>query len=237
MNDRDRRAREAAEREEAALVELVHDYVNSGVHSPLWRSKRLVDWIAAEVRDRDRKRWTEAQLLAAGERMMARVRARQAPVRRVYERPPERPAVIHGSPVHVLDVAASERASPVVELGVAAGVGRELWEEPCDTWIELPNDVPNGRYVSLRIIGDSMEPLMHTGDTVLVRVGDPVKKNAVIVARHPEDGYVCKRVAALRPRTIELASLDASRAPITIPRDDRLVVGTVVMVWCSHRER
>jgi SOS-response transcriptional repressor LexA len=237
MSDERDVRRERMEREEEALVDLVHDYINGGIHSPLWRSKRFVDWMAEEVRDRDRKRWTDAQLLAAGERMMARVRARQAPVRRVYEHPPQRPPAVEGSPATVLDAAAAARATPVVELGVAAGVGRDLWEETCDSWIELPEDVPNGRYVALRIVGDSMEPLMHTGDTVLVKVGGPVKRNAVIVARHPENGYVCKRVAALTSRMIELASLDASREPITIPRDHRLIVGTVIMVWCTHRER
>jgi SOS-response transcriptional repressor LexA len=236
MKNTDRLWREQREREEDALVDLVHEYINGGVYSPLWRSKRFVDWIADEVRDRDRKRWTDAQLLAAGERMMARVRARQAPLRRVFERPPERAAPVEGSPAHVLEVAAAKRATPVVELGVAAGVGRDLWEEACDTWIELPEDVPAGKYVALRIVGDSMEPLMHTGDTVLVHVGAPVKRNAVVVARHPENGYVCKRVASLTSRAIELASLDASRDPIRIPRDDRLVVGTVVMVWCTHRQ-
>jgi SOS-response transcriptional repressor LexA len=225
------------EREKDVIIKLVHDYINGGIDSPMWRSKRLIDWIAREVRDRDRKRWTDAQLLAAAERMMSRVRARQAPVRRVYERPAERVPDVEGPPARVIEAAARVRAIPVVELGVAAGVGRDLWEEACDAWIELPEDVPVGRYVALKIIGDSMAPLMHTGDTVLVRIGGPVKRDTVIVARHPDDGYVCKRVAALTPRLIQLASLDASREPITIPRDDRLIVGTVVMVWCAHRDR
>jgi SOS-response transcriptional repressor LexA len=76
---------------------------------------------------------------------------------------------------------------------------------------------------------------MHTGDTVLVRRGGEVKRDTVIVARHPDDGYVCKRVSRVRRASIELASLAPGRPAIAIPRDARLVVGTVMLVWCTHR--
>jgi phage repressor protein C with HTH and peptisase S24 domain len=124
----------------------------------------------------------------------------------------------------------------VVELGIAAGVGRELWDEPVQSWVELPPDVPPGKYVALKIVGESMAPLMHTGDTVLVRIGADVKRDTVVVARHPEDGYVCKRVSRVRRDAIELSSLDPGRPIITIPRDPSLMVGTVVLVWCQHRK-
>ena len=130
----------------------------------------------------------------------------------------------------------ARRHVPVVELGIAAGVGRELWDEPAEAWVELPNDTPAGEYVALRIVGDSMAPLMHTGDTVLVRRGADVKRDTVIVARHPDDGYVCKRVSRVRRTSIELASLAPGRPPIAIQRDARLVVGTVMLVWCTHRQ-
>jgi phage repressor protein C with HTH and peptisase S24 domain len=134
------------------------------------------------------------------------------------------------------DGGTSRRVVPVVELGIAAGVGRELWDEPADAWVEVPNDAPAGDYVALRVVGDSMAPLMHTGDTVLVRRGADVRRDTVIVARHPDDGYVCKRVSRVRRESIELASLAPGRPPIVIPRDARLVVGTVMLVWCSHRQ-
>ena len=72
-------------------------------------------------------------------------------------------------------------------------------------------------------------------DTILVQLGLPLQRDRVIVARHPEDGYVCKVVRRIRSATIELASLDPSRPVIRIPRDERLIVGTVVLVWCTHR--
>jgi phage repressor protein C with HTH and peptisase S24 domain len=80
-----------------------------------------------------------------------------------------------------------------------------------------------------------MAPLMHTEDTVLVRVDSAVKRDTVIVARHPEDGYMCKRVSRVRRDMIELTSLEPGRPVITIPRDPRNVVGTVILVWCKHR--
>jgi phage repressor protein C with HTH and peptisase S24 domain len=125
-----------------------------------------------------------------------------------------------------------------VDLAVAAGVGRELWDEPAEAWLALAPSLgvepPPGRYLALRVAGDSMEPVMHTGDTVLVALGRPLRPGAVVVARRPEEGYVCKRVRALRPRVAELESLAPGREVIRIPRDDQLVVGQVVAVWCHH---
>jgi SOS-response transcriptional repressor LexA len=80
-----------------------------------------------------------------------------------------------------------------------------------------------------------MAPLMHTGDTVLVRVGGDVQRETVVVARHPENGYVCKRVRTVRRDAIELASLEPGNPIIRLPRDPACIVGTVVMVWCGHR--
>jgi hypothetical protein len=51
------------------------------------------------------------------------------------------------------------------------------------------------------------------------------------VARHPEDGYICKRVRRVRGATIELESLAPGRPVITLPRRDELVLGTVVAAW------
>jgi phage repressor protein C with HTH and peptisase S24 domain len=122
-----------------------------------------------------------------------------------------------------------------VELGVAAGIGRELWDEPVENWLDLPAQLPDGDYLALKISGESMAPLMHTGDTILLRLGSQVQRDTVIVARHPEDGYVCKRVGRLSRDTIDLVSLEPGRAPVQIPRCADLIVGTVLMVWCKHR--
>jgi SOS-response transcriptional repressor LexA len=222
------------------LAEAIGHLLEADADGPLWRDPRFIDWLKAEARENDRsaRRRTDCELAAQGRAMVARLRARQLGIARAAEAPRLRPPSVPETPGDLLAVAARERAAPVVELGVAAGVGRELWDEMPDQWVELPIEVPDDRrYLALRIVGESMAPVMHTDDVVLVRVGPDVKVDTVIVARHPDDGYVCKRVSRVRKRGIELASLEAGRPLITIPRDPALVVGTVLLVWCTHRER
>jgi SOS-response transcriptional repressor LexA len=231
--------------DELRLAELAGRELLRDSESPVWRHDGFAAWAGDEARTYDERRrfggQTDEEFLARGRELRARVLARGLGVRRTTNAPAMRAirqVAERGSPAQVLDWARTERATPVIDLGVAAGVGRELWDEAPDQWVELPPDVPGDRrYVALRIVGESMAPVMHTGDVVLVRVGPDVKVDTVIVARHPDDGYVCKRVSRLRRRGIELASLEPGRPLITIPRDPALIVGTVLLVWCAHRER
>lgn len=119
-------------------------------------------------------------------------------------------------------------------LSVAAGVGHELWDEPADAWLEVPAGVAPGQHVALSVRGDSMHPLLHDGDRLLVRLGSDVVAGDVIVARRPDDGYVVKRVASVTADALRLASDNAAYADFTLPRDPALVVGTVVLRWCAH---
>jgi phage repressor protein C with HTH and peptisase S24 domain len=57
----------------------------------------------------------------------------------------------------------------------------------------------------------------------------------VVVARHPEHGYVVKRVGRVSSVRVELVSLNADYAPLEIPNDSALVLGTVLLRWCPHR--
>lgn len=216
------------------LAELIGRELTRDPEHPLWRDERFLTWLAAEAREEQERtqRLSDAEFQERGEAIMARAHARRLRVAcqripRAVMRGPlerERPRAVRTGPV------------PVVELGIAAGVGRELWDEPVSSWVEMPPKMPLGEYVALKIIGNSMAPLMHTGDTVLVRVGSDVQRDTVIVARHPDDGYVCKRVAGIRRRFIELSSLERGRPRIIIPRDPTNIVGTVVLVWCHHRQ-
>jgi SOS-response transcriptional repressor LexA len=217
------------------LAELLGRELARDPDHPIWADDRFLRWFADKAREEyDRThRMSDDEFRRRGAEFMARVNARKLRVtrgnkavhvrRRASGSGDDRPRPVRTGPV------------PVVELGIAAGVGRELWDEPVSSWIELPSDVAPGQYIALKIIGNSMTPLMHTGDTVLVRVGSNVQRDTVIVARHPDDGYVCKRVSRLRRGAIELSSLEPGRPPIVIPRDPTLIVGTVVLVWCHHR--
>jgi SOS-response transcriptional repressor LexA len=140
----------------------------------------------------------------------------------------ERSALVPGTFAQVTELAAQERCAPRVDLRVAAGVGRELWDEGCDAWVELPNGVPAGKYVALTVGGDSMTPLLHDGDVILVNPHAKVARDSVVVARRPDDGYVVKHVARLGRTELELASLNPAYAPFTIARDPGAIVGTLV---------
>lgn len=206
------------------LIRLAAMQLEAGPDSAAAQDEHLLQWQAVEARRRSEADDIDGshrdRVSAIARRIEAAAWSGRMPVVRRQGAPPLR----DGS------------ATPNIDLGVAAGVGRDLWDEPCDSWIELPEEMPQGRYLGLGVSGDSMEPLMHSGDTILVRVGSEVHPDTVIVARHPDDGYVVKRVARLTPTSIHLAALNPGYPPISIPRDPSLIVGTVVMRWCAHGE-
>jgi phage repressor protein C with HTH and peptisase S24 domain len=45
---------------------------------------------------------------------------------------------------------------------------------------------------------------------------------------------VVKRVGGLAGSRVELESFNPDYPPIVIPRDPSLVLGTVLLRWCSH---
>lgn len=203
------------------------------------REERFLDWLAQEARERSRNadRRPEREWLERGAELVARMHERSLRIQRGLQ-----------PRIHVADagrqngkgdvvVVYYQRRAPFVDLGVAAGVGRELWDEMPDQWIEVPASLPDANYVALRIVGDSMTPLIHSGDTVLVKREPAVIPNTMVVARHPDDGYVCKKVERLTATDVVLASLAPDGPRVVIPRDPRLIIGTVVMIWCTHRSK
>jgi SOS-response transcriptional repressor LexA len=198
--------------------------------------ERFFDWWARDLRARESSAGEfEARAVAFEARVRARIAEIRYGVRVMNERPGQRPPPVDGPVAQVLDRASAERCAPAFDLRVAAGVGRDLWDEPCTSWIELPEDVRNGQHIALTVAGESMEPLLHDGDTILLRLGPPIERDTVVVARHPDDGFVVKRVARVGARVVELASLHPGFAPIRIPRRDDLILGTVLLCW--RRER
>lgn len=177
---------------------------------------------------------TDDEAAAFSARVLGQLAEPRLSVQRIASRPFERPAAARGRIAEVLQTAAELRTAPRLDLGVAAGVGRELWDEECDMWVEVPEGVAPGRYLALSVTGESMVPLLHPEDVVLVKLSPAVVRDTVIVARHPEDGYVVKRVGSVSDTHIELRSLNPAFAPVSIPRDARLVLGTVVLRWCAH---
>jgi phage repressor protein C with HTH and peptisase S24 domain len=79
-----------------------------------------------------------------------------------------------------------------------------------------------------------MLPLLHSDDVVLVRIGPEVARDAIVVARRADDGYVVKRVGRVGAASIELLSLNPEFEPTLIERGEGTVAGTVVLRWCGH---
>ena len=220
-----------SERDADRLVRLLGARALSTIDPATEAGARFHDWWARELRAGT----SRAELDAGGEAFEARMRSRiamQGHRVRIAERGASfRAPSLEGSVSAMVASAAMEQCAPVLDLGVAAGVGRELWDERCTSWVELPEDVEPGRHVALRVRGDSMEPLLFAGDTILIKLDPELRRGAVVVARRPDEGYVVKRVSRVGPKVVELASLNAGYPPIRIPRRDELILGTVLMCW------
>ena len=156
-------------------------------------------------------------------------------IRRVDHAPESARTGIAGPLALAVAAARGTHAAPFAELGVAAGSGRELLDEPCDTWVALPEDLPPGRYLALRVVGDSMVPLLHSGDVVLVDLDRPAHPGEVAVARHPEHGYVVKRLArGAGTGALALISLNSAYPPLEFAAVPGALLGPVLLRWCSH---
>jgi len=213
------------------LTRLAALRVASGIDPLDRRQQRFYDWLARDARaseSAEEHRAAEQAAPAFVARVLRRNGAAHAITRPDIRRMKGAPETTRRSP------RVSERAAPIYDLSVAAGVGRELWDEPATEWVQLPEDVNGSDFLALRVSGDSMSPLLHTGDTILVQRGSEVSQGRIIVARHPSDGYLVKRVSRVGATEIELASLNTEYAPLSIPFDTSLVLGTVILRWCPH---
>lgn len=156
-------------------------------------------------------------------------------MRRVEHAPEPARARVSGPLALAVAAARGTHAAPLAELGVAAGSGRELLDEPCDTWVAIPEELAPGRHLALRVVGDSMVPLLHSGDVVLVDLDRPAHPGAVAVVRHPEHGYVVKRLArAAGGAALTLVSLNPAYPPLELAPEPGAVLGPVVLRWCTH---
>jgi phage repressor protein C with HTH and peptisase S24 domain len=79
-----------------------------------------------------------------------------------------------------------------------------------------------------------MRPLLHSGDVVLVALDARVAAGAVVVARHPEHGYVVKRMGRSGGRGTPLESLNPAYPTLMLSPGSGAVIGRVVLRWCGH---
>ena len=216
-----------------ALIELVGKRV-----VPAAGSRRFWDWYTRACRDgqtAEDRRTTESGVSSFLDRVTTRLTALDAPLICVAGSAPRSPAAIVGSVSQTLAPARAAGAAPLVEAGVAAGAGRQLWDEVTDAWVAVPSELPERRYVAMRVSGDSMTPLLHSDDVVLIDLDNTdTTAGSIIVARNTDDGYVVKQVTANDGFDIVLGSLNPLYAPMRIASSSGVVLGRVVLRWCEH---
>ena len=197
-----------------------------------YQDEEFLSWLAVDLRAEmtmAERRRDEIMAEAFAQRVVAKVAERRA--KRILRRLPlrERAAPVTETVSQSLAVASRYRCATLLDLAVAAGAGREIWDEPCDRWLELPDDVPAGRYVALKVAGDSMVPVLDQRDVILIQLDTTPRVDDLIVARLPDQSHVVKRVASIRNGKLELASFNPSYAPVFVSRDDpSSVFGTVI---------
>lgn len=195
------------------------------------QKEAFLHWLAEDLRD------TAGSMERARDERAAELFARRAVARQAAERAmqllPRRELRYRGAPViatvaQALPHATREHCAVVLDLAAAAGTGRVLWDEPCDSWLEIPHDLPASQCIALRVAGDSMVPVLTAGDVILIKLNAPPAVNDLVVARLADDGFVVKRVAALAAGQIELASFNPDYAPIMMHREPSSILGTVI---------
>jgi phage repressor protein C with HTH and peptisase S24 domain len=220
-----------------AIADAVGRQLARRSDAALWSNESFLEWLGTERRALDERRTrggdAEMAMRRDGARLRTRLLARQSGVTVVNDPPRFVAPTTRGLPAEVMEEASAAGAAVCVNLAAAAGSGRALWDEPAEQWVALPGGAPRRRTLALRIAGESMAPLLRSGDMVLVELGPTLSRGRLVVARHahPEDGYVCKHVERVGRKDVLLTSLDSAYGSVTIPRDARLVVGTVRMVW------
>lgn len=115
---------------------------------------------------------------------------------------------------------------------VSAGIPIEAMENIIDTE-EISEDMAKtGEFFGLRIKGDSMEPDIHSGDTVIVRQQDDAENDEIVIALINGNDGVCKRLKKYES-SIALVSLNANYEPMYFNNNEIIekpvkIIGKVV---------
>jgi len=128
----------------------------------------------------------------------------------------------------------------VARLNVDASAGPgaiEASEEPFDAfrfsrhWL-AEHGLEGAKLSAIRVIGDSMEPLLREGDEVLVDQRDQPFRDGIHVVRL-DDTLLVKRVASQGGGRFSLLSQNLAYPPISVNAEEFSIIGRVV--WKSGR--
>ena len=195
-------------------------------------NEELLTWLASDLRQAqsaDERRRDELAASAFAKRAVRRLSIQRAekalPIRELRYRA----APIVAAVALSMEEASRERCATILDLAVAAGTGRALWDEPCEEWLELPSDIPpSPRYLALRVSGDSMSPVLEKSDVILMKLDASPAIDDLVVAKIPDEGYVVKRFAGMKSGRVELASFNPAFDILSIPRNRLTLLGTVI---------
>ena len=194
-------------------------------------SERFLKWLANESRSNQtslERSNTERAAIEFATRMGPRIKALRIDRRMPRQPLRRRPAAAICGLGDAIGIASISHCVPLLDMSVAAGAGRALWDEPCEEWIELPLTLPDSRYVALRVSGSSMEPVLESGDVILVKLDASPAEDDLVVAQRSENEYVVKRVAGISDFAIDLESLNPSFERFSLPRRKGAILGTVI---------
>lgn len=220
------------DREAAAILDLIPNLLREEiVLAAIEKNPGFALWLAEEARAGEtgaEREQTEAIADELVRRMRARVSAATLARRIPYRHARTRAAEISGTVFQVREIAARRGCVPLMDLAIAAGAGVELWDAPCESWLELPNDLAHGECFASPVTGDSMAPFLEPGDRILIRIGTAVNPGDVVVARIRDDGYVVKHAVSRDGGEIRLCSVNPEHPDLDLPREQSAIVGTVV---------
>lgn len=112
------------------------------------------------------------------------------------------------------DVSPSRSSNVIKVLGrVAAGIPIEAITDIVDEEEISEELAKTGEFFGLKISGDSMEPDIHNGDTVIVRKQDDAESDEIVIALVNGNDGVCKRLKKYTD-SIALVSLNPNYEPM-----------------------
>lgn len=127
---------------------------------------------------------------------------------------------------------------PRLSIEVSAGQGAaSASEQPFDSfrfsqrWLREQGLEP-GKLSAVRVVGDSMEPLLREGDDLLVDLAERPFRDGIYVVRL-DDNLLVKRVTSQGGGRFSLLSQNLSYPPLSVTADQFDLLGRVV--WKSGR--
>ncbi|MBU2589105.1 MAG: S24 family peptidase [Alphaproteobacteria bacterium] len=127
---------------------------------------------------------------------------------------------------------------PRLDLGASAGPGRVPGDEAAfDTfrfsrrWL-AEQGLERAQLSAITVEGDSMEPLLHDGDEILVDRAPRAFRDGIHVVRLG-DTLMVKRVASAGPGRVALLSQNLAYPPVEVAADEVAIIGRVV--WKGGR--